>query len=141
MSEATQGPISLASQWFILPCFEKQVREAVKKLAADIASKEPGTLTYLVHMPWVDSGVLPSSPPSTTPSLLFFETYRDADTFKAHVQGTLFNEFVNRWSYEEDKGASRTCISRRGAALARRRRPGDEHASVNRLFTQGCEPG
>lgn len=99
MSEATQDPISLMSQGSIRPGFEKQVQEAVKKLPADIESKEPGTLTYLVHIPWADTGVLQSLPPPTAPSLLFFETYRDADAFKAHVQGTLFNEFVNQYGH------------------------------------------
>jgi quinol monooxygenase YgiN len=99
MSVATQGSVSLTSQWFIRPGFEKQVQGAVKKLAADIALKEPGTLTYLVHMPWADAGILQSLPPSTAPSLLFFETYRDADAFKAHIRGTLFKQFVNQYGH------------------------------------------
>lgn len=99
MPVATQHSVSLTSQWFIRPGFEKRVQKAVKKLAADIASKEPGTLTYLVHMPWADTGVLQSLPPSTAPSLLFFETYRDADAFKAHVRGELFGQFVKDYGH------------------------------------------
>jgi quinol monooxygenase YgiN len=99
MSVTAQVPVSLTSQWFIRPGFEKQVQEAVKKLAADIASKEPGTLAYLVHMPWADTDVLQSLPPSNAPSLLFFEMYRDADAFKAHIGGRLFKQFVKQYGH------------------------------------------
>ena len=99
MSVDTQGHVSLTSQWFIRPGFEGQVHDAVKKLAADIASQEQGTLTYLVHVTWTDTGVLQSLPPSIAPSLLFFETYRDADAFKAHVQGPLFGQFVKEYGH------------------------------------------
>ncbi len=99
MSVDTQGHVSLTSQWFIRPGCEGQVQEAVKKLAADIASQEQGTLTYLVHVTWTDTSVLQSLPPSIAPSLLFFETYRDADAFKAHVQGPLFGQFVKEYGH------------------------------------------
>ena len=99
MSVDAQGHVSLTSQWFIRPGCEGQVQDAVKKLAANIASQEQGTLTYLVHMTWTDTSVLQSLPPSVAPSLLFFETYRDADAFKAHVRGPLFKQFVTEYGH------------------------------------------
>ncbi|HEV2864306.1 MAG TPA: antibiotic biosynthesis monooxygenase [Pyrinomonadaceae bacterium] len=97
MSVDAAGHVSLTSQWFIRPGHEEEVREAVRKLAADIAAKEQGTLTYLVHMVWADTGALQSLPPAVVPSLLFFETYRDVDAFKAHVRGRLFKQFVKEY--------------------------------------------
>lgn len=99
MSVDTQGHVSLTSQWFIRPGFEELLQDAVKKLAADIASQEQGTLTYLVHVTRTDTGVLQSLPPAIAPSLLFFETYRDPDAFKAHVQGPLFGQFVKEYGH------------------------------------------
>jgi hypothetical protein len=66
----------------------------VTKLAAEVAAQEPGTLTYLMHTPRPDEGDLITTPPADPLSLLFFETYRDADAFDAHVNGPLFTEFV-----------------------------------------------
>ena len=95
MPEETPGTVSLTSHWFIRPDYVKQVKEAVKKLAADIAADESDTLTYLVHMPWDPADpadALQSLPPSAPTLLLFFETYRDADGFRKHVQGPLFKQ-------------------------------------------------
>jgi uncharacterized protein len=99
MSEETPGTVSLTSQWFIRPGCEGEVKEAVKKLAADIAANEPDTLTYLVHIPWDPADptqALQSLPPTTPTLLLFFETYRGAEGFRKHIQGPQFKNFVKQ---------------------------------------------
>jgi uncharacterized protein len=102
MSEETPGTVSLTSQWFIRPGYVDEVKEAVKKLAADIAANEPDTLTYLVHIPWDTTNpadALQSLPPTTPTLLLFFETYRGAEGFRKHVQGPQFKQFVKDYGH------------------------------------------
>lgn len=85
-------PISLTSQWFLLPGCEEAALGALRQLAADVEAQEPGTLTYLVHTPYIGPN-LQSLPPAA-PSVLFYETYQDEAAFVAHVTGPLFTNFV-----------------------------------------------
>lgn len=97
MPVETSNNVSLTSQWFIRPGCEDEVIEAVTRLAAEVESQQPGTLTYLVHTQWAGDGDLQSLPPFNPLSLLFFEVYRDAQAFKDHVNGPLFTQFVQQY--------------------------------------------
>ena len=89
----SQGPISLTSQWFVRLGLEEQVLEAVSLLADAVEAGEPGTLMYLVHVPY-RGPALQSLPPDDPSSLLFVEEYRDVQAFLQHVNGPLFTQFV-----------------------------------------------
>lgn len=89
-------PISLVSGWFIEPGCEDAVRAALMDLAEAVRA-EAGTLTYLAHFTTgapVGIGALLSPRPPDPPSLLFYETYRDAAAFNDHVNGATFQNFV-----------------------------------------------
>jgi uncharacterized protein len=87
-------PVSLISEWFIKPGCEEDVMALLPELAAEVQANEPGTLTYLIHRPFLADPRLQSLPPVDPLSLLFFETYRDADAFLAHLNGPVFTGFV-----------------------------------------------
>lgn len=86
--------VSLISRWFPKPGATEAAVAALESLAADVAANEPGTLTYLVHTDFTGDARLQSLPPSDAGSILFFESYSDADAFVAHVTGPLFLGFV-----------------------------------------------
>lgn len=94
MNETTSPSVSLTSEWFILPGMEEKVLSAVARLAWDVEQQESGTLVYLVHTPRPDADGLQSLPPQVPRKLLFFEVYRDAKAFLAHLNGPLFTQFV-----------------------------------------------
>ncbi|MEY4484956.1 MAG: hypothetical protein RL693_2408, partial [Verrucomicrobiota bacterium] len=85
--------LHLTSQWFIKPGCEQEALKAVALLAENVEAQEPGTLSYLVHVPSAVSG-LQSLPPADPQGLLFFEIYRDANAFMDHLHGPLFKQFV-----------------------------------------------
>ncbi len=86
-------PISLVSEWFVAPGCEDEACRAVLRLAQHVEREEPDTLTYLVHRASTDAS-LQALPPVRPGSITFFETYRDADAFRAHVSGPTFTRFV-----------------------------------------------
>ena len=86
--------ISLTSHWFIQPGQEATVQAALEQLAADVEANEPGTLTYLVHMPFNGDARLQSLPPADPIMVLFFERYASPDAFLTHLNGPLFANFV-----------------------------------------------
>ena len=85
--------VSLTSTWFMKPGAEDELLPALQTLARVVETEEPGTLTYLVHLP-SGEGSLQSLPPPNATSVTFFETYRDADAFRDHVNGPRFTRFV-----------------------------------------------
>jgi len=88
------APVSLISEWFLKPGCEAEGMAALSQLALDVRANEPDTLTYLVHTPFLDDARLQALPPVDPSSILFFETYRNADAFLAHVGGPVFKGFV-----------------------------------------------
>jgi hypothetical protein len=58
-----------------------------------VLAREPDTLTYRIHAASPDSGLQPL-PPQDRFSILFFEVYRDAQAFQAHLEGPTFTAFV-----------------------------------------------
>lgn len=88
------SPVSLISEWFLKPGSEAEGLAALSQLALDVRANEPDTLTYLVHFPFQGDARLQALPPVDPSSILFFETYRDADAFLAHVNGPVFKGFV-----------------------------------------------
>lgn len=87
----TSQSISLISHWFLARDSYERAMPVLTQLAEDVRANEPGTLTYLVHIP---AEGLQSLPPADPLSILFFETYRDVDAFNAHVKGKDFTTFV-----------------------------------------------
>jgi len=92
--DAATAPVSLISEWFLKPGSEAEGTAALSQLALDVQANEPDTLTYLVHIPFLDDSRLQALPPVDPSSILFFETYRNADAFLAHVNGPVFKNFV-----------------------------------------------
>jgi predicted enzyme related to lactoylglutathione lyase/quinol monooxygenase YgiN len=90
-------PISLVARWIPKPGPIDELRGALTVLAQRVREEEAGTLTYLVHMPVSGDPRLLSRPPVDGPSIVFFETYSDADAFQAHLNGPAFTEFVARY--------------------------------------------
>jgi hypothetical protein len=93
----SSGPISLVSRWIPKATHVDELRGVLTALAERVRQQEAGTLTYLVHMPLSGDPRLVSRPPADGPSIVFFETYADADAFQAHLNGTAFTEFVARY--------------------------------------------
>jgi predicted enzyme related to lactoylglutathione lyase/quinol monooxygenase YgiN len=94
MERIETAPVSLTSTWFIRPGCESAALDALGRLAAQVHEHEPGTLMYRVHTALPDSARLQSLPPLDRLTVVFMETYRDADSFRAHVDGPLFTGFV-----------------------------------------------
>lgn len=97
MTSTSAEAVSLTSRWFVRPGCEQAAQAALRQLAADVERNEPDTLTYLVHQPYRGDGRLRSLPPSESGTVLFFETYRNADAFVRHVNGPVFGAFVERY--------------------------------------------
>lgn len=85
--------VSLISRWFVRPDCWDPALEALKAAAAEVLAREPHTLTYRIHVASADSSLQPL-PPRDRFSILFFETYRNADAFRAHLNGPTFTAFV-----------------------------------------------
>jgi len=94
MERIENAPVSLTSTWFIRPGCESAALGALGRLAAQVYEHEPGTLMYRVHTALPDGAQLQSLPPLDRLTVVFMETYRDADSFRAHVGGPLFTAFV-----------------------------------------------
>ena len=88
-------PVSLVSRWFVTPGCGEEARAALTRLATEVLESEPETLTYLVHTRFRGDQALQSLPPTDPGLVLFFETYRDADAFRRHVDGPVFTRFVS----------------------------------------------
>lgn len=84
--------VSLVSRWFVKPGCGKAALEAVSRAADEVQAREPGTLTYRVHVQY--KGDLQPLPPVDPLSILFFEVYRDAQAFRDHLGGPVFTGFV-----------------------------------------------
>lgn len=97
MNNDASPTVSLTSTWFIRPGFEARVLAALGQLAQQVYALEPGTLVYRVHTPFVTDARLQSLPPVAPQSVVFFEEYRDADAFLAHVNGPSFLGFVEEY--------------------------------------------
>jgi predicted enzyme related to lactoylglutathione lyase/quinol monooxygenase YgiN len=87
--------VSLISRWFVKPGCHEAAMRALTKAARDVEAKEPGTLTYRIHVQRRGHEKdLQSLPPEDPLSILFFEVYRDADAFEHHLHGKVFTAFV-----------------------------------------------
>jgi uncharacterized protein len=84
--------VSLISRWFVKPDCWDEALTALKAAEAEVRAREPGTLTYRIHVGSPDK--LQSLPPVDGFSILFFEVYRDAAAFKKHLKGPTFTTFV-----------------------------------------------
>ena len=93
----SDNPVSLTSRWYILPGAEDSIIAAIREeLVPAIQATEPGTLTYLVHRPFTSDAALQALPPTDPQTLLFFEEYESPESFRSHVTGQNFTEFVSR---------------------------------------------
>lgn len=92
---AVGGRVCLTSQWYIQPGQEEKVLTAILTwLVPAIEAREPGTLTYFVHRPYPACHELEPSPPTDARLLLFYEEYASPQAFLAHLDGTIFKDFV-----------------------------------------------
>lgn len=83
----------LISVWTLSKGNEEAAIVALKRLAKQVEQQQAGTLAYLVHVPDMSQ---PSQPTPTPLQVVFFEIYKDEAAFLEHVNGELFNNFVNR---------------------------------------------
>ncbi|RDU98009.1 VOC family protein [Trinickia dinghuensis] len=95
-ASAVTPTVSLTSTWFIKPGYEEAADAALRELAIAVEQEEPDTLTYLVNRPFRGDPRLQSLPPDDPLTVLFFETYRNADAFDKHVNGAVFTSFLKR---------------------------------------------
>jgi predicted enzyme related to lactoylglutathione lyase/quinol monooxygenase YgiN len=85
--------VSLISRWFVKPGCGEAALKALTHAANEVRAREPGTLTYRVHVQH-SGDKLQSLPPVDPLSILFFEVYRDAQAFRDHLDGPTFTGFV-----------------------------------------------
>jgi quinol monooxygenase YgiN len=97
MKPSTDSIVSLISRWFLRPGSEAAGWAALLELPAKVFAGEPDTLTYLIHTPFLADERLQNMPPIDPISVEFFEMYRNADAFLAHVNGPVFKEFVQQY--------------------------------------------
>jgi len=95
MSHDPSLPISLVSRWTIRAGCEAAARRALAAVAKAVLENEAGTLIYTVHLPArrLDPRRV-SVPVPCAEEVLFFEVYRDAQAFEAHVNGAIFQSFL-----------------------------------------------
>lgn len=97
--------ISLISRWKLRDGCTPELLDGIRKAVADVERCETGTLMYSVHLPALNplaatgrSGTTPPPiPPGNQPEVVFFEIYKDADAFAAHLGGAAFQNFVHRY--------------------------------------------
>ena len=107
--------IALLSRWKLKKGCPPEFKAAVEKLAAAVKEQEPGTLVFCVNLPAPHPPIGPppeyavsDDPEAIRPvednELVFFEVYRDAEAYSAHLRGpaTQFrrdqiDHFVTPW--------------------------------------------
>lgn len=94
MQPSDPATVSLTSTWFLRPGSEAQALRALARLAEQVYEREPDTLVYRIHVPYTGDARLQALPPPAPTTVLFFEEYRNADAFLAHVHGAVFKTFV-----------------------------------------------
>jgi quinol monooxygenase YgiN len=104
---------SLISVWTIKRGKERAAVSALKRLAKEVQKKEKKTLTYLVHVPDMSQ---PSIPTPSPLQVVFFEIYQDNAAFLTHLNGPIFNGFVNR---HKDLFLCTTVAARNGEKITR----------------------
>lgn len=90
--------IALLSRWKLRNGWSPKLSAALAELSAAIEDQEPGTLMFSVSLPGTHPPIGPPPdysvsddpevivPPEQT-ELVFFEVYRDAEAFRAHLLG------------------------------------------------------
>lgn len=96
---SSRAQVSLFSHWFVKDGQSDAVIAALDQMAQDIRSHEPGTLTYLVHTTTDACGTFASLPSPGKNTIVFFEVYKDAAAFEAHVNGAIFTQFVKDYGH------------------------------------------
>lgn len=84
---------SLISIWTIKRGKERTAVAALKRLAKEVQKHEKKTLTYLVHVPDMSQDSIPTPSPL---QVAFFEIYQNKAAFLTHLNGPIFNGFVDR---------------------------------------------
>lgn len=96
MDSSPVATVSLTSTWFIQPGCEAAVMAGLATLAQTVYAEEPGTLVYRVHTPLTDPELV-SLPPIAPGTVVFYEEYRDASAFLAHLNGPAFTGFTQAY--------------------------------------------
>lgn len=104
--------IALYSNWWIKPGHEKEAIPVLQELAQTVQAKEPGTLMYLVHFPFLEfpAEYKFKSEPATRPgAVTFVETYASWKAFDQHFRGPTFTNFVQQHGHlfvQREEGAT-----------------------------------
>lgn len=94
--------ITLISRWKLRNGCPPALATALRGVAAKVLAQEPGTLVYSVHLsdrPPLGHDHQPLDPPAKPlprdqqTEVVFFEVYKDAAAFAAHVNGSAFAAF------------------------------------------------
>jgi len=97
--------IRLTSKWKLKNGLTPEVLHNLATAAEQIQDRELGTLIYLIHLeapfPLDDSGKVIEPRPSSIPNdqqtdITFIEVYQDADAFSAHINGSIFKDFLQQ---------------------------------------------
>ena len=98
--------IALFSRWKLKDGYPQELAAEVEALAAAVRDSEPGALVFSVSVPAPHPPIGPPPDyavvhdaslvrPVAATDLLFFEVYRDAEAFSAHLRGAA-GEFLKR---------------------------------------------
>lgn len=100
--------IALISRWKLKNGCPTELADAVRELTAAVREKESGTLVYSVNLPGSHPPIGPppdyapvdgiESKPAPATELVFFEVYRDAHAFSAHLRGPVA-EFMKNYRH------------------------------------------
>ena len=96
--------IALFSRWTLRNGCPPEFKAALDELTEAVERQEPGTLIFSVNVPaphppigpppeYAVAGDITSIPLSEQKEIVFFEVYRDAEAFSAHLNGP-FSEFL-----------------------------------------------
>lgn len=94
--------ISLISKWQLRNGCPRALHDALRAVAEQVKKTEQDTWMYSVHLPGrppLNGRRQPYDPPLAPISMqqqtevVFFEIYKDANAFSAHVNGDVFTRF------------------------------------------------
>ena len=97
--------ISLISRWKLRDGCAPELLDGIREATSVIENNEPGTLMYSVHLPARNPVAAFNRPVTADQAIpladqaevVFFEIYRDADAFAAHLGGQAFQSFLARY--------------------------------------------
>lgn len=86
---------TILAKWTILPGKKEKAYAALNQLAQHMKDTEPDTLLCMCLVPDFSQPSLPTPPEG---ELIFFEVYKNAAAFQAHLKGEVFQNFLKNYS-------------------------------------------